>query len=117
MNAIHDPQEDLPLTESTFFILLSLAPKPKHGYAIIKEVEVLSGERVRLSTGTLYGALKRLLGKGWIKRFNQSGDDETGRERKSYTLTNYGRHVLNADIDRLQKMVNTAQKFSMGGQR
>lgn len=60
--------EELPLTETTFFILLSLSPKPKHGYAMMKDVESLSEGRIRLSTGTLYGAIKRLLEKGWIKR-------------------------------------------------
>ena len=58
----------LPLREPTFFILLSLSPGPKHGYAILKEVEALSDGRVRLSTGTLYGAIKRLLDDDWIRR-------------------------------------------------
>ena len=53
-----------PLTEPTYFILLSLSPKPKHGYAIMKDVKELSKSRVILSTGTLYGALKRLLDQG-----------------------------------------------------
>ncbi len=49
-------------------ILLSLAPGPKHGYAILKEVETLSDGRVKLSTGTLYGAIERLLDQDWIRR-------------------------------------------------
>ena len=60
-----------PLTESTYFILLSLSPEPKHGYAIMKEVQELSEGRVVLSTGTLYGALKRLLDEGWIIRLEE----------------------------------------------
>jgi DNA-binding PadR family transcriptional regulator len=67
-----DVQADLPLTETTFFILLSLASEPKHGYAIMKEVETLSRGNVRLRTGTLYGAIKRLLRgaglNGWGRR-------------------------------------------------
>ena len=59
-----DVQANLPLTETTFFIMLSLASKPKHGYAIMKEVETLSRGNVQLRTGTLYGAIKRLLGGG-----------------------------------------------------
>jgi DNA-binding PadR family transcriptional regulator len=113
MNGIRDPQKGLPLTEATFFILLCLSPKPKHGYAIMKEVEALSEGRVILSTGTLYGALKRLLEKGWIKRVDQSESDKTSRGRKSYALTNYGHRVLNADFDRLKKIVNTAREFAM----
>ena len=50
-----------PLREPTFLILLSLAPGPRHGYAILKEVESLSEGRVKMSTGTLYGAIERLL--------------------------------------------------------
>jgi DNA-binding PadR family transcriptional regulator len=55
---------EIPLTESTYFILLSLSSKPKHGYAIMKDVWILSNDRIILSTGTLYGALKRLLEQG-----------------------------------------------------
>jgi DNA-binding PadR family transcriptional regulator len=50
---------ELPLTESTFLIMLSISSDPRHGYAIIKEVESMSDGRVKLSTGTLYGAIKR----------------------------------------------------------
>jgi len=66
MSPDDDLHDILPLTEATFFILLSLAPGAKHGYAILKEVPLLSQQRVTLSTGTLYGALKRLLTAGWI---------------------------------------------------
>ena len=58
----------LPLTETTFYILLSLSPGSSHGYAILKDVERLSEGRLVLSTGTLYGALKRLLERDWIER-------------------------------------------------
>ena len=98
-----------PLREPTFFILLSLAPGPKHGYAILKEVEILSQGRVRLSTGTLYGAIKRLLDRGWIRRVDDPIPNDTDRERKSYALTELGQRVLNAEIARLQKLVNVAQ--------
>lgn len=99
----------LPLREPTFFILLSLSPGPKHGYAILKEVELLSDGRVRLSTGTLYGAIKRLLDDGWIRRVDDLLPNDTDRERKSYDLTELGRRVLNAEIARLQKLVSLAQ--------
>ena len=98
-----------PLREPTFFILLSLSPGPKHGYAILKEVEILSQGRVRLSTGTLYGAIKRLLDRGWIRRVDDPIPNDTDRERKSYALTELGQRVLNAEIARLQKLVNVAQ--------
>lgn len=99
----------LPLREPTFFILLSLSPGPKHGYAILKEVEALSDGRVRLSTGTLYGAIKRLLDDGWIRRVDDPQPSNTKRERKPYALTELGRRVLTAEIDRLRKLVDVAQ--------
>jgi DNA-binding PadR family transcriptional regulator len=99
----------LPLREPTFLILLSLSPGPKHGYAILKEIEALSEGRVRLSTGTLYGAIKRLLDDGWIRRVDDPLPTGTKRERKAYALTERGRRVLNAEIARLRKLVNVAQ--------
>lgn len=104
-----DISAHLPLTEATFFILLSLSPEPKHGYAILKDVETLSERRVRLSTGTLYGALKRLLDDGWVKRVTDPQPNDTDRERKAYTLTERGKKVLKAELGRMQKLVNMAQ--------
>ena len=98
----------LPLREPTFLILLSLSPGPKHGYAILKEVESLSEGRVSLSTGTLYGAIKRLLESGWIHRVDDPLPNRTDRERKAYALTDLGRGVLNAEIQRLDRLVRAA---------
>jgi DNA-binding PadR family transcriptional regulator len=106
---MNDTLSYLPLREPTFFILLSLSPRPKHGYAILKEVEALSEGRVLLSTGTLYGAIKRLLDRGWIRRVDDPIPNGTARERKAYTLTEFGRRVLNAELERLQKLVAVAQ--------
>ena len=93
-----DIQANLPLTEVTCFILLSLASEPKHGYAIMKEVEMLSEGRVLISTGTLYGALKRLLDQGWIIRSNNDTEKSSGREKKVYRLTTLGTHILDAEM-------------------
>jgi len=99
---------NLPLTEATLFILLSLAPGSKHGYAIMKDVQTLSDHRVILSTGTLYGALRRLLGQAWIERVDDL-TNETDRERKAYALTHLGRRILKAETARLQKLASLAQ--------
>lgn len=101
-----------PLTEATFFILLSLSPSPKHGYAIMKEVKILSKERIVFSTGTLYGALRRLLEQGWIKRVSDPEPNPTDRERKAYTLTERGRKVLDAEIERLKSLITTAEQHT-----
>ena len=121
MNSQFDVQDNLPLTEATFFILFSLSGEPKHGYAIMKDVQELSEERVTLSTGTLYGALRRLLEQDWIERVEESELDAnenalTGRPRKAYMLTRIGRRVLDAELNRLQRLVTIARPQGVGGQ-
>jgi DNA-binding PadR family transcriptional regulator len=74
----------------------------------MKDARTLSDNRVVLSTGTLYGALKRLLEQEWIRRV-EDHRNITERDRKAYALTNQGRRVLNAEIERLQKLVSTAR--------
>ena len=99
-----------PLTEPTYFILLSLSPKPKHGYAIMKDVKELSKSRVILSTGTLYGALKRLLDQGWIVRLEETNSKDAIRDRKVYKLSEHGRSVLKDEIERLQHLLIVAEQ-------
>lgn len=109
--------EKSPLTEATYFIMLSLAKEPRHGYAIMKDVQTLSDTRVILSTGTLYGALKRLLEQGWIERVeNDQGSKDSGRIRKAYVLTKMGQRILEAEIARLQVLVDVAELRSSGAQ-
>jgi len=102
-----NPSTNIPLTEPTYFILLSLSPKPKHGYAIMKDVQEISENRVTLSTGTLYGALKRLLDQGWIIRMEEKS---SSRDRKVYKLTEHGQRVLNEEIIRLQNLLMAAER-------
>ena len=109
-----DVQNGLPLTETTYFILLSLAPGPSHGYAIMKDVQQLSQARVIISTGTLYGALKRLLELGWIERVDDPAASENGRERKSYRLTQLGQAALDGEIERLNRLLAAAGQRVVG---
>jgi DNA-binding PadR family transcriptional regulator len=109
-----DLQENLPLTEATFYILLSLAPGPKHGYAIMKDIKTLSEGRVSLSTGTLYGAIKRLLDQGWILRVDEPSENGSSRDRKAYVLTQRGRRILEAETARLGKLYQAAQLRVIG---
>jgi DNA-binding PadR family transcriptional regulator len=104
-----EAQEYLPLTETSFFIILSLATAPKHGYAIIKEVEAMSEKRVVLATGTLYSALRRMLEDGWIERMVDDTSGHNKRERKLYQLTRHGRRVLEAEVSRLRKLVKLTE--------
>jgi DNA-binding PadR family transcriptional regulator len=98
-----------PLTEATFLILLSLVPGPSHGYAIMKDVQALSDGRVNLSTGTLYGALKRLLELGWIARVEAS-EPPGGRITHVYTLTDTGRRFFQAEASRLLALADVARR-------
>jgi DNA-binding PadR family transcriptional regulator len=90
-----------PLTEPVLLILTSLADQPRHGYALIQDIESLSGGRVRLSTGTLFGALRRLLEDGWIERFEQ---EDTSRQKQAYRLTAAGRKQLQLELDRMKQL-------------
>jgi|SRR6516164_3900173 DNA-binding PadR family transcriptional regulator len=94
-----------PLTEPVLLILLSLAEKPRHGYSLMKDIEYLSQGRVRLSTGTLYGALRRLLEDLWIERFEQ---EDTSREKQAYKLTASGRKQLHAELERMKQLTRLA---------
>lgn len=96
-----------PLSESTVYILLSLTAGPKHGYAMIQEVELLSGRKLRLSTGTLFGALKRLLADGWVEQIEES---QAPRGRIAYRLTASGRTMLQTEYRRLRTLAELARE-------
>jgi DNA-binding PadR family transcriptional regulator len=103
----------LPLREPTYLILVSLATGQKHGYAILKDIEELSHGRVRLSTGTLYEALTRLLDQELIERNDvEPGHegDHPGLPRKFYRLTGLGQQVLAAETDRMQELSAIARR-------
>jgi DNA-binding PadR family transcriptional regulator len=102
--ADRDPSELLPLTPALFHVLLSLADGENHGYAILKEVEQRTGGKVVLSTGTLYGIIKRLLADGMIRE-SAAGSDE---RRTAYRLTAFGRKVALAEAERLRDLVTAA---------
>ena len=98
--------ESMALTESTYYILLSLY-HPQHGYGIMQQTEQLSGGRVRLAAGTLYGALNSLCEKGWIRPLSA----EQGSRKKEYQLTAEGLHVLKQELARLQQLVANGESI------
>jgi DNA-binding PadR family transcriptional regulator len=97
-----------PLSEPVLLILMSLAERPSHGYALLKDIEALSGGRVRLSTGTLYGALRRLLEDDWIERFAQA---DTSRDKRAYRVTATGRRQLRTELDRLKQLTRAGARL------
>jgi DNA-binding PadR family transcriptional regulator len=101
----HVVHDNKPLSEPVVLILTSLASEPKHGYALLKDVSELSVGRIQLSTGTLYGAIRRLLEDGWIERYEQ---EDTSRDKQAYRLTAKGRAQLRAEIVRLRHLLDSA---------
>lgn len=103
-------QENLALTEGVYYILLALT-QPLHGYGIMQRVEEMSGGRLRMAAGTLYGALSSLQEKGWIRGVGA----QEGR-RKEYVLTEAGRTALEADLRRLEELVENGRRV-LGGKQ
>lgn len=96
-----------PLTEAVFYILLA-ARKPVHGYGIIQEAAELTGGRLNLGPGTLYGAITSLLDKGWLALVSA----ETGsRKKKEYLITEAGRAAFYAELSRLRELVANGGKM------
>ncbi len=93
------------VSEPVLMILLSLAEQPRHGYAILQDTERMCEGRVRLSTGTLYGALRRLLEEQWIERFKEQ---DSSRGRQAYRLTAAGRRNLQMEVTRLKHLTRLA---------
>jgi DNA-binding PadR family transcriptional regulator len=105
MQHIVERSKRKPLSEAVLLILTSLADEPRHGYALIKDIEGLTSGRVLLTTGTLYGAIRRLVEDGLIEPFDQ---EDTTRDKQAYRLTNEGRKQLRAELDRMKQLTQKA---------
>ena len=97
--------ESKPLSEAVLLILTSLCDQPRHGYALLKDIEALSDGRVRMSTGTLFGAIRRLVESGWIEPVKL---DDTSRDKQGYRLTPTGRQQLHSEIERMKGLMKAA---------
>jgi len=100
---------NLALTEAVYYILLSLM-QPMHGYGIMQNVENLSGGRVRLAAGTLYGAINTLLEKGWITALPGVKDSR----KKEYQITESGKRAVESEIARLQELLRNGMQIMEG---
>jgi DNA-binding PadR family transcriptional regulator len=104
---IPDPvRELLPLTPAVFYILFVLAEGDKHGYAIMKEVETISGGQFTMGPGTLYTTIQRLLELELIEETSTLSDSE--RRRRRYRLSRRGRQVFEAELSRMESLVRSA---------
>ncbi|UWG96636.1 PadR family transcriptional regulator [Dehalobacter sp. DCM] len=99
--------DNTPLTEALFYILLAVRT-PNHGYGIIQDINEMTGGRVALGPGTLYGAINSMLTKGWIRLYSE---DKESRKKKEYLLTSRGMEVFQNEVQRLQELICNAQKM------
>jgi DNA-binding PadR family transcriptional regulator len=98
-----------PLTPAVFHIMLALAHGPRHGYALMPEVEKLTNGRLQLGPGTLYRSIQRMLVDGLIEELDYPYDVTSEDERRRYyRLTKLGKQVAHAEAKRLAALVNAA---------
>lgn len=97
--------KNIPLTEAIYYILLAVR-KPNHGYGITQEVEQLTGGRVVLGAGTLYGAIQTLVKKGWITIYSE---DLESRKKKEYIITESGKAAFDEETKRLAELLENAK--------
>jgi DNA-binding PadR family transcriptional regulator len=98
-------ENNLPLTEALFYILLAVR-KPNHGYGIIQEVSEITDGRLMLGPGTLYGAINSLLSKKWIMLYRE---DTASRKKKEYLITEDGKEVFYKEVERLKELVQNSK--------
>ena len=105
------PFQFLPLTPAVFHILLVLTNDDRHGYSIMREIADITEGKIQMGPGTLYGTIKRMLQVGLIAEADERPDpllDDS--RRRYYTMTELGRKVLNAEIERLARLVEIARR-------
>lgn len=95
----------LPLTETTYYILLSLL-EPAHGYMMMQKVERLSNQKVRIAAGTMYGAIENLLKQELIRSVKS-----TDKRRKTYVITEKGFKVLKLDCQRMKHIIDITDEL------
>ena len=109
---VSDPSPDsmLPLQPAAFHILMALADAERHGYAIIQEVAARTNGDVRLSAGTLYRSIQRMLEQGLLEEVRQRPAPELDDERRRYyRITPFGTAVARAEVQRLADLVKLAR--------
>ena len=105
-----DVDSFLPLPTAVFHILVALADRERHGYSIMQDVTARTGGKVRLSAGTLYSAIRRMLEQGVIEEMRNSPDPASDDDRRRYyRLTRLGRDVAVAEARRLTDMLTQAR--------
>src|SRR3954469_1161600 len=105
-----DPDDFLPLSPAIAHILLALADQDRHGYAIMQEIERMTGSAVRMGPGTLYGTVKRMIASGLLEEADERPDPALDDERRRYyRSTALGREVRAAETGRMAALVSAAR--------
>jgi len=106
------------LPPATFHILLALAEEDRHGYAIIQDVEARTGGELRLSPGTLYRSVQRMLEQGLILETSERpAPDLDDERRRYYRMTPFGEAVARAELRRIEGLVRLARKQGLTAER
>ena len=109
-NTLPEPESLLPLPPATFHILIAVAEEDRHGYAILQDVEERTGGELRLSAGTLYRSIQRMLEQGLLVETKERPAPELDDERRRYyRITPFGRAVARAEARRLSQLVRMAK--------
>src|SRR5215813_5569386 len=104
------PESLLPLPAAVFHILVALADRDRHGYSIMQDVAARTEGKVRLSAGTLYSSIRRMLEQGLIEELADSPDPaSTDERRRYYRLTRFGKRVAAAEVERLHALLQQAR--------
>ena len=110
--------DSLPLSPAIFHILVALADQDKHGYAIMQDVAARTQGRMKMSPGTLYGSIKRMLDDGLIVELDELPDpDDHDERRRYYRLTPFGRAVAVAEAERLTTLLRQARAAGLKPRR
>jgi DNA-binding PadR family transcriptional regulator len=96
------------MTPAVVHVLLALAGGERHGYAILKDVQLHVGSQLRFGPGTIYGTLQRLMEAGWVEESTPPAADDDQR-RRYYRMTRDGREALRAEVDRLGSILDAAR--------
>jgi DNA-binding PadR family transcriptional regulator len=96
------------MTPAVVHVLLALAGGERHGYAILKDVQLHVGSRLRFGPGTIYGTLQRLMEAGWVEEAAPPSADGDQR-RRYYRMTADGREALKTEVDRLGALLDAAR--------
>jgi DNA-binding PadR family transcriptional regulator len=111
------PESQLPLPTATFHILMAVANEDRHGYAIIQDVAELTSGAVKLSAGTLYRSIQRMLEQDLLIETESATPETDDERRRYYRITPFGRKVAEAEARRLSQMVKLAQRTGFAAKK